>query len=191
MWSKGHQELVPHRYALADVLGRQGRTAAALRELDDAIALHQQAGVNTGAFADLYEKKGSLLEAQGRLEAALRAHQESLRLHERFHTPERERDQAVHGLGLIELRLGRLDDAIAHLERALQLRAPGQIPRDPRADTAFALARALAQKHRDEARACALGLEAADLYRQSGDHLRSQLRDVQHWLDSQACVRPS
>jgi hypothetical protein len=101
------------------------------------------------------------------------------------------RDAALHGMGLARLGLCHLAEAVALFERPLALRPVGQIPGEPRAETAFALARALARQGRDQERACALGHEAASIYRQAGARFRARRDEAERWLRTGRCPRPS
>jgi hypothetical protein len=72
---------------------------------------------------------------------------------------------ALTGIGLARLALGPSGgDAITPLERALQIRRPGTVPPELRAETMLGLARALWASGRDRARAVALAEAARALF---------------------------
>jgi tetratricopeptide (TPR) repeat protein len=185
---------VLHSWALvAEILADDGRRDQALLELDRAIAAGKRAASPTVELARLFDQRGLLLtQAWKRFAVARRDHQEALTIHDRLQIPEAERHGTLYGLALAELGLGLPGPAVAHLERAHQVRAQGGVAPELRADSAFALARALVLARggpgRQRGRACQLAHEALTPYRQAGVRRRLPLQQLESWLARQGCA---
>jgi tetratricopeptide (TPR) repeat protein len=184
---------------LATVLIGQGRAQEALGEVDGMLAACKKDGVKVALVVDLHNMRGRALQALGKYQAAHDAHSEALQLHEELNAkagdapvatrpPEVAQSEAVQGLGTAELGLGKFDEALAHLERALALRQPGLMAPELRAETALTLARTLVDRTPGaRARACSLGQEAVAGFQAAGPRGRDQLRQAQAWLTRQGC----
>ena len=78
--------------------------------------------------------------------------------------------------------------AIAPLERAFRIREAKETDPARRADTSFALARALWEANREHERARALAASARDAYARAS--MPSKRADVDAWLDRTAGSKP-
>jgi eukaryotic-like serine/threonine-protein kinase len=173
---------------VADILASGGNPGQALRELDRGIAAGQRASTPSPVLARLFDQRGLLLtQAWKRFRDARRDHQAALAIHDRLQTPEAERHGTFYGLGLAELGLQLARPALTHLQRAHQVRAEGGVSPEMRADSAFALGQALARAGQPRDRACELAREALAPYREAGPKRRSQLQQLESWLDRQSC----
>ena len=87
------------------------------------------------------------------------------------------------GLGLALTELGRADDAVPLLERALELRTRQQSAAQLRAETGFGLARALWARGTTEDRAHARELTTAarDAYAAAGARFDRERAEVEAW----------
>ncbi|MEZ4451595.1 MAG: serine/threonine-protein kinase [Nannocystaceae bacterium] len=85
-------------------------------------------------------------------------------------------------LGLAELALGEVDQAIARETRARELAAGPDVQPEIRAVAAFALARALAAGRRDLPAARDLAREARDLYVGEGLPREREIAEIDAWL---------
>jgi tetratricopeptide (TPR) repeat protein len=176
---------------VAKVLALGGDHDQALRELDAAIAAGKRGTDPSIELVTMHDQRGLLLtQTWQRFKDARRDHQAALALLDRLGIPEAERHEALFGLGLAELGLGRVGPALAHLERAHQVRSQGGVEPELRADSAFALARALTLAGRPRARACQLAQEALAPYREAGVERRKELEQLERWLDRQRCGTP-
>jgi eukaryotic-like serine/threonine-protein kinase len=188
VFSPGHDRVLRARSVLAEVLVLAGQQAQALGELDEAIARGTAAGEVTARMAALHDQRGLLLgQAWGRFVDGKRAHEVALAIHDRLHTPEEERAGTRHGLGVALLGLRAHRPALAQLELALAVRATGGASSDEHADTAFALARALAAAGEQRARACQLARQAVASYAEGAIHKRQRQRQVQRWAIGRGC----
>ena len=88
---------------------------------------------------------------------------------------------ALTGSGLAHLQRGEASEAIAPLERALALRTAAKVSANLRAETAYALARALWLSERDRPRAEQLAEDARALLPDDKD---AELRDIDTTLAS-------
>jgi tetratricopeptide (TPR) repeat protein len=181
VYPETHFEILETRGLLAEVLADRGRPDQALRELDDALAACRRDRAVAGVAA-LHRRRGTLLLGRRRFAEAQAAFRESLRMMKEEQLPEPEQDHALHGLGEASLGLGRLDEGIALLERALALRPAGRLPPQRRAWTARALAGALVRKGGHSERACDLGREAVTQLGLAGPRYRPSLRQAQAWV---------
>jgi len=94
---------------------------------------------------------------------------------------------ALTGLGKAELGAGRARVAIEHLDRASALRSSAEVLAIDRADTQFALARALWQANTDRPRAIVLATAAAAAWRdEHGPRADKQRREIAAWLAAHA-----
>jgi tetratricopeptide (TPR) repeat protein len=94
------------------------------------------------------------------------------------------------GMGHALLDLGRADDAIDPLEQALAIRRESSP--ESRAETAFALARALWESGRDRARARQLAKEARDLFPESKEIDRRKVEEkLTEWSQRAKTATPS
>jgi tetratricopeptide (TPR) repeat protein len=131
---------------------------------------------------------GRLLLDRGDARSALGILQEALRLHTKLGTDDQHMASTLHGLGASLLALGRIDEALSVLERGYRARpAPNDSNPELRADLDLTLARALRARATDRDRACALGREAAGVYRRMSTFAR-ELRETERWLARERCA---
>ena len=201
LFAATHHEVLSTTVELGEALLAHGHIPEALREVEGAIAACRAAKVETARLVELHNVRGKALHGLGQDAAALAAHQEALRLHDELSArpggapvgnrpPEVAQAQALHGLGVAALGLSRVEAALEHLERALSLSKPGDVPPELRAETAWTLARALlvARKPAAHTRACALGQEAVAGFHAAGSRAREDHRRAQSWLQQQGCL---
>jgi multidrug efflux pump subunit AcrA (membrane-fusion protein) len=87
---------------------------------------------------------------------------------------------ALHGIGTTYLAEGNPRDALTPLRRAYELRKAKEPEPSRRAETSFALARALWESNQDRREARVLAAEAAKDYAQSNSKTKSSA--VEEWL---------
>ncbi len=168
----------------------QRRFAEGNRQLDEGIDFCRRNVPDNVLLAYFIAHKGFELRRQKKYQAAIRAFQEALEVTRRLEAEENDGFFPVYGLGLTSLDLGRVDEAILHLERALTLR-PENLVAEPelRAGAAFGLARALTAKGRDRRRACDLAGEALVIYRKAMPReKRLHLSETERWLARYGCT---
>jgi eukaryotic-like serine/threonine-protein kinase len=182
-----HYDALRVRTNLSMMLADGGRPAEALREAEAAIAIVEQAGVTNIQLAELYVQRGVLLEKDKKFDAAVAAYTKALELHKQLKSPEAETATSLYGLGSIELKQGRVAQAVVNLGRALELQAPGEgLWPERRARTAMALAQALLRQGPSRARACELAREAAAIFKKTGKH-ETSAAEATRWLAAQRC----
>lgn len=176
---------------LATVLARRGSAAEAKRLVQDRIAECEAARVESANAVNLRAALGRLLLDEGEARSAQDIFQGVLRLHTKLGTDEQQMALTLHGLGASLLALGRIEAALPVLERGYRARpAPNDSNPELRAELDFALARALRARATNRERACALGREAADVYRRMSTFAR-ELREVERWLARESCAPAS
>ena len=167
---------------LGDVAMCQGRLQVARRWLDEAIEIDTAVGkADDRRAAFTLVRSGELSLREGNPDGAKQTFERALGLHERL-VPEDHADLAfpLTGLGRSELALGDVDAALIHLERASILRRDEPDP-TLRAETAFALAKALLHRGQAE-RARRLAQAASEDFARASDPLRDRSGEVQTWL---------
>jgi eukaryotic-like serine/threonine-protein kinase len=183
-----HQKPIETRQRIADTLRRQGKLLEALKEADEAIAICDRAGAMPLTYPELYEVKGLTLMDMKKLEPASRALLHSVELHEKLKTPEWNRGFTLVALGQVEARLGKLDQAIAHLEKAMRVFT---MESDPiyHGATALVAANAMAKKGRASwPRACELGRRALTGYSHpSGGSMAEAIAETKKFLAAHRC----
>jgi tetratricopeptide (TPR) repeat protein len=189
LFGPNHDKVVWTRSVLADQLVQAGRPDQALNQINLAIRASSALGERGLRLAELEDQRGLLLQtAWRRHDQARQAHRAALAIHQRLGTAEADRHATRHGLGLAQLGLGSVHEAVDNLERALAARAAGAVSPDLHADTAFALARALVQASgRRVPRACELARTAAAAYRATGGKRRKETTEVDRWLRARRC----
>jgi tetratricopeptide (TPR) repeat protein len=182
-----HYDALRVRTNLSMMLADGGRPADAHREVEAAIAICEKAGVSSVQLAELYVQRGALFERDNQHDAAVSDYRKALDLHKQLKSPESELATSLHGLGSIDLKKGRVAQAVVNLSRALDLQPAGEgLWPERRARTALALAQALVKQGPDRTRACELAREAASIYRKTGKH-QSQAAETERWLTAQRC----
>ena len=182
-----HLEALRVRTNLSIMLADGGRPTEARREADAAIAIVEKAGVTNSQVAELYVQHGALLAKDKQLDAAVAAYRKALELHKQLKSPEAETATALYGLGSIDLKQGRIAQAVATLSRALELQRPGEgLWPERRARIALTLAQALVRQGSDRTRACELGRESEAIYRKSPTQAKG-VAQAARWLAEQRC----
>ncbi|MCA9716545.1 MAG: tetratricopeptide repeat protein, partial [Myxococcales bacterium] len=163
---------------LGFVLVRLGEVESGLALGDRALAIQRQSfGAEHPKYARALANRGTMLLNLERLEEARALHQEALAILERNDSRSDPVASSHSNLGEIALKLGRPDEAAAHLERAIELReALGSEPR-LLAVSRFQLARAL--ESRDPERALASAERAQEVL--AGSDI-SEAKELEKWL---------
>jgi tetratricopeptide (TPR) repeat protein len=167
---------------LAIMLAELGRHEEALKHVQRSLTLMQSGlGRSHPDAAIQLSNRGEILNALGRPVEARTSFEEARSIWEREvgqDTPSL--GYALTGIGSSYLLEGNPSSALVPLERAFKIRRGQEADPTKRAETSFALARALWESRRDRGRARALAQEAKD------DYDRAQLADkavsVQEWL---------
>ena len=143
-------------------LQRIGRNDEALAHMDRLIALLQKGlGAGHPDLATQLSNRGEILNALGRYEEARRAFEQAEAIWRReFGASNVNLGYALTGIGISYLAEGNPTAALPPLESAQEIRETQESEPSRRAETAFALARALWSTHRDRLRARALALAA-------------------------------
>jgi eukaryotic-like serine/threonine-protein kinase len=186
------EDAIRVRQQIGSALRGVGRVREAVAELDAALEIVRPVEATHAAAGHLHAIRARLRVDQGQYEAAAREARQAMDMVLGSGGTEVNLGYALHALGLAQLRLGRLDEAVATLERGLAARMQASQLNAPEvlADIKAALARALVAKHVQRARACKLGREAAGYYRPLPGQ-RALYRDIQRWLDRERCASVS
>jgi tetratricopeptide (TPR) repeat protein len=186
-----HQKSIETRQRIAVALREQNKLFEAMKEMDEAIAICDKAGAMPLTYPELFEAKGTVLMQMKKLEPAYQALLRSLELHEKLNTPEVNRS-TLYSLGEVEARLGKTDQAIAHLEKAL---AVWKMESEPvyHASAALLLADTVAkQGRRSWPRACDLAHEALTGFSQPfGGSLAIHIAATKKFLSAHRCAPTS
>jgi len=173
---------------LGTVAMLQGKHAEARDSYERALSIREKMlGPDHPDVAMLLDNLGSLAHSQGAHDEARAFFERALAIQEEALGPDHP-DVALSltGLGEALLELAKPADALAPLERALTIRTTQAIDPALRADTRFALARALwavpADRGRDRPRACTLAEQAREAYAAAGEASKAELAAVETWL---------
>jgi len=167
---------------LAVALQELGRNQEALAHVERGMAITEKSlGSEHPRMATYLSDRGEILNALGRPAEARRSFERARIIWEReLGLENRSLAYALTGIGISYLSEGDALSALVPLERAFKIRRGQEADPTKRAETSFALARALWESRRDRGRARALAQEAKD------DYDRAQLADkavsVQEWL---------
>jgi eukaryotic-like serine/threonine-protein kinase len=167
-------------------LADAGRNQEALAHVDRAIALVENGlGAGHPDVAIVHGNRGEILNSLGRFAEARQAFERARVIEERELGLEAlNLSYVLTGIGVSYLLEGNPASAIVVLERALKIRQAQEPDPAKRAETAFALARALWESNRDRARARALAEEAKAGY--AKPNTKPKLAEVESWLRSHA-----
>src|SRR5450432_970116 len=159
-----------------------GRNEEALIHIDRAIALRGRAlGAGHPALATDLSNRGEILNEIGRYQEARRSFQSARVVWERELGPDNlNLGYALTGIGLSQLAEGNRTGAIQPLERAFKIRSTQETEPSRRAETGFALARALWGSDRDHTRAVALAEQARANYAKTT--AKAKVAEVDRWL---------
>ncbi len=167
---------------LAEVLARAGDFDAAARALEESKALAATLPENRQT-ANIPQIEAMIVQGRGDPLAALPLFQLAA---ERLAAAYGERTgQAALGqylLGECLMRLGRVAEALPHLERALELRRAIAMPPFYVAEASFALAKALWSVPAERRRAHDLAEQALPLFRAEGETGAAEASEIEAWL---------
>ena len=179
-----------------DVGVSEGNLAIALAEL----ALNQEALTHADRSVTLLENglgaghpelatplsnRGEILDALGRHREARESFERARVIWEReLGLDDRNLAYALTGIGGSYLAEGDPGSALAPLERALKIREAHEVDWSRRAETRFALARALWESKRDRGRARLLAEQAKEAYSKlsGSSRMETKLAEVEDWL---------
>jgi tetratricopeptide (TPR) repeat protein len=176
---------------LAATLDTLGKVYSAGKKYDQAIAAYRRTlairerkfGNKHPAVAAILDNIGSALQDKGDLREALVCHQRALTIYESLDAdkPPPEMAHVLTHVGEVQLRLGRVDDALAALERASSMMQARDATDGELASVRFALARARSQKGETYA-AIAMARLARDGFAAGGKATRPDLDRVADWI---------
>ncbi len=163
-------------------LREQGRNEEALVHVDRAIALRGRAlGAGHPALATDLNNRGEILNDLRRYQEGRESFQRARLVWERELGPDNlNLGYALTGIGLGHLAERNPTGALVPLERAFKIRAAQETEPSRRAETSFALARALWEANRDHTRAVALAEQARADYAKTT--AKAKLAEVDRWL---------
>ena len=167
---------------LAIALQSLGRNAESLRHVDRAISLLENGlGAGHPALANQLNNRGEILNSLGRPAEARHSFERARVIWEReLGTESRYLGYGLTGIGISYLAEGSPASALVPLERALKIREAQETDEAKRAETRFALARALWESNRDRIRARMLAEQAKNGY--SKVQTLSSVAEVESWL---------
>jgi serine/threonine protein kinase/tetratricopeptide (TPR) repeat protein len=167
---------------VAVVLTALGRNQEALEHVDRSIAvLENGLGAGHPDLATQLNNRGEILNALGRSRDARASFEKARIVWEReLGLDNRNLAYALTGIGVSYLSEGDAANAIVPLERAFKIREAHETDPSRRAETRFALARALWESGRDHVRARSLAEQAHDSYAKA--ELKTNVAEVESWL---------
>jgi tetratricopeptide (TPR) repeat protein len=167
---------------VAIFLAELGRYNEALVHIERSLALLE--GGLGAAHPDLalqLANHGEILNALGRPREALRSFERAREIWEReLGTEHRSLADALTGIGVSYLAEGDPKQALTPLERAFEIRVNKETNPSKRAETEFALARALWALNRDRSRAHSLAVQAREGFQRADAKVR--LIEIEGWL---------
>jgi tetratricopeptide (TPR) repeat protein len=181
---RDHPDVGMSENNLSLALAEAGRHQEALVHADRSIALVENGlGAGHPDVAIMYGNRGEVLNALGRFAEARQSFEKARIIDERELGLEAlNLSYPLTGIGVSYLLEGNPVSAIVPLERARKIRQSQEPTPAKRAETLFALARALWDANRDRARARSLADEARVGYSQGAN--KTQLDAVETWLRS-------
>jgi tetratricopeptide (TPR) repeat protein len=167
---------------LSVVLTALGRNQEALEHVDRSIEILENGlGAGHPDLATQLNNRGEILNALGRSRDARASFEKARIIWEReLGLDNRNLAYALTGIGISYLADGDGSNAIVPLERAFKIREAEETDPSRRAETRFALARALWDSGRDRPRAHALAEEARESYARA--EIKAKLAEVDSWL---------
>jgi tetratricopeptide (TPR) repeat protein/tRNA A-37 threonylcarbamoyl transferase component Bud32 len=147
-------------------LNNLGRSKEALDLIDRSLRIHKRTlGSTHPETATDLSNRGEILISLNDFPGALKAYEEALTILEREFGPTNAAVAfSLTGIGTALIGLQRPAEAIAPLERALEIRRKADPNGSRLGETEFALARALADAHREPSRALTLAQQAVKHY---------------------------
>jgi tetratricopeptide (TPR) repeat protein len=187
-----HPDMATSINALSECLARRGRYAEAIETAQRARAVYDRAyGPGSAIAAIVLSNSAESLSALGRQTEALATFRKALGEAEAAVGPDHVwLGYPLVGTGLALLALGRPAEAIAPIERSIFIRDRAEPRFDLRAESRFALARALWDGGGDRARA-RLAAETARAEYAKSPNADAQLREIDAWLGAHADERHS
>jgi tetratricopeptide (TPR) repeat protein len=179
---RDHPDVALSEGNLAVELEVLGRNQEALEHVDRSIEILQKfLGAGHPEFATQLSNRGEILNALGRSRDARASFEKARVIWEReLGLEHRNLGYALTGIGVSYLSDADPVNAIAPLERAFKIREAQETDPSRRAETRFALARALWESGRDRQRARALAEEAREGYAKA--EVKAKLAEVDTWL---------
>ncbi len=167
---------------LAVVLTALGRNQEALEHVDRSIEILENGlGAGHPDLATQLNNRGEILNALGRSRDARASFEKARIVWEReLGLDNPNLAYALTGIGTSYLSEGDASNAIVPLERAFKIREAHETDPSRRAETRFALARALWESGRDQPRARSLAEQAHDSYAKA--ELKTNVAEVDSWL---------
>jgi serine/threonine protein kinase/tetratricopeptide (TPR) repeat protein len=159
-----------------------GRNQEALTHVDRSIAI-LETGLGSGHpdLATQLSNRGEILNNLGRSHEARQSFERARVIWEReLGLDDRNLGYALTGIGLSYLAEGTPTSALVPLERAYKIRQAQETDPTHRAETLFALARALWDSGRDRGRARTLAVESREGYRKAD--AKARMAEVEAWL---------
>ena len=159
-----------------------GRDQEALEHINRSVVLLEKGlGASHPDLATQLSNRGEALNALGQYRAARESFDRARVIWERELGPDNlNLGYALTGLGVSYLGEGKAAVALASLERAFKIREAQDPEPSRRADTSFALARALWEANRDRSRARTLAVQARERYLRS--EAEAKVAAVDGWL---------
>ena len=169
---------------LGYVLGRLGRYAEAIGHAQRAIEVGQKRlGPDHPLVAGELVNEGEILNALARYDDAAKAFLRAKAIFERQLGPEAAGvANALTGLGLSYLGQSRVPDALRVLEHAMDIEVRQNTEPTSRAQTTFALARALWESGRELTRARKLVVQAREIFARAA--MEREVGATESWLSS-------
>jgi tetratricopeptide (TPR) repeat protein len=171
---------------LAIALAELGRPSEALAHVDRALQIMRQ-GLGSGHpdLAEHFLNRGEVLTSLARYEDARQSFESARAIWERELGPDNiHLAYALTGIGLNYLSQGKSTNALVPLERAFKIRDSREAEPSRRAETSFALARALWDSNRNRARARSLAEQSLEEYGKAD--AKPKVAEVQAWLQTRA-----
>jgi hypothetical protein len=167
---------------IANELAGLGRNQEALGHVDSSVALIENGyGASHPVLATQLSNRGEILGALGRPREARQSFERARVIWEReLGLEDRNLAYALTGIGLTYLAENDPGNALASLERAYKIREAHEVDPSRRAETRFALARALWEAKRDRARARLLAEQAKEGYAKGA--VKAKVAEVDGWL---------
>ncbi len=179
---RDHPDVGASEGNVAVVLEALGRNQEALQHVDRAIEILENGlGAGHPELAVQLSNRGEILNALGRYRDARASFERARIVWEReLGLENRNLAYALTGIGISYIADGDPTSAIVPLERAFKIREEHENDPARRAETRFALARALWEAGRDRGRARLLAEEARDSYAKAV--AKPKLVEVESWL---------
>jgi tetratricopeptide (TPR) repeat protein len=181
---KDHPDIGISEANLAIALQGLGRNEEALSHVERSLELIKRSlGDSHPEMAVSLVDQGEILNVLGRHPDARAAFKRAEVIWQREFGPDNVAiTYALTGIGVTDLAEGRPTSAITPLRRAYELRKVKEPEPSRRAETSFALARALWESKRNRSEAVSLAEEAAEGYAKANSTAKAS--EVQAWLNS-------